>query len=111
MTTPYCLVLCTCPEGDVATSLARFLVEEGLAACVNLLPGVDSIYRWEGELETARECLLLIKTERSRYPELETRLRQAHPYQIPEIIALPLERGLTDYLHWISSCLCSRTPG
>lgn len=110
MTTPYCLVLCTCPEGDEAESLARFLVGENLAACVNILPGVSSVYRWEGELETARECLLLIKTERALYPELEARLRQRHPYQTPEIVALPFERGLPEYLQWISSCLHPAAP-
>jgi len=110
MTTPYCLVLCTCPAGETAESLARFLVEQRLAACVNIVPGVTSVYTWEGALEKSREDLLLIKTEHARYAELETCLRQRHPYQVPEIIALPIERGLPDYLQWIALCLRSESP-
>lgn len=105
MPTSYCLVLCTCPEGETAESLARILIEERLAACVNVLPGLTSVYTWQGNLETSRESLLMIKTEQSRYAELELRLRQRHPYQVPEIVALPIEHGLPDYLQWISQCL------
>lgn len=101
----YCLVLCTCPEGETAKSLAETLVREGLAACVNILPGLSSVYVWQGELESSREALLFAKTERSAYPRLERRLRELHPYELPEIIAVDIERGLPAYLNWISQCL------
>lgn len=102
----HCLVLSTCPaEGETAASLANALVEERLAACVNLLPGLVSVYSWQGALESSRETLLLIKTERAAYPRLEARLRELHPYELPEIIAVDIERGLPDYLKWISQWL------
>jgi len=98
------LVLCACPQ-DKAEQLAHFLVEMRLAACVNILPEVRSIYCWEGKICNEAESLLLIKTEQAVYPELERRLRERHPYEIPEIVAIPIERGLPDYLHWVNSCL------
>lgn len=101
----YCLVLCTCPEGDTAKSLAETLVGEHLAACVNILPGLTSVYAWQGAVESSLESLLLMKTERQVYPRLETRLRELHPYQLPEIVAIDIERGLPDYLNWISQWL------
>jgi len=101
----YCLVLCTCPEGAVAKFLAEALVVERHAACVNILAGLVSVYSWEGALESSAESLLLIKTERQAYPRLEARLRELHPYELPEIIVLDIERGLPDYLNWISQCL------
>jgi len=106
----YCLVLCTCPEGDAAQSLAQSLVGEQLAACVNILPGLHSVYSWQGVIESSPESLLLIKTERQAYPRLETRLRELHPYELPEIIALDIDRGLPDYLNWISQCLNPASP-
>ena len=109
MATKYCIVLSTCPVGEVAESLARFLVESHLAACVNILPGLTSIYPWEGNIESGTEALLLIKTERSVYQRLETELRERHPYQLPEIIAIDIEQGLPDYLNWISQWLFTAT--
>ena len=103
----YCLVLSTCPDGEPAEVLARFLVAEHLAACVNILPGLTSVYPWEGQIETGKEALLLIKTERSVYPRLESELRGRHPYQLPEIVVCDIERGLPDYLNWISQWLCT----
>ncbi len=105
MSAEYCLVLSTCPEGEVAEALSRFLVEERLAACVNVLPALTSVYPWQGAIEIGKETLLLIKTEKSLYPRLETRLRERHPYELPEIIAIPMERGLPDSLQWISQWL------
>jgi len=105
MDTKYCLVLSTCPQGEVAETLAKFLVEGHLAACVNILPGLTSVYPWEGNIETGAEALLLIKTERAVYPRLETELRGRHPYQLPEIVVIDIERGLPDYLNWISQWL------
>jgi periplasmic divalent cation tolerance protein len=103
-TTIALLVLCTCPF-DKAAELAQFLVETHLAACVNILPEVRSVYRWEGKVCNEAESLLLVKTGQAVYPELERRLRERHPYEIPEIVAIPIERGLPDYLQWIGSCL------
>lgn len=98
------LIFCTCPDKDTATTLARLLVEDGLAACVNIVPGITSVYSWQGQIESAEEHLLLIKAHKDRYPAIESTLRAHHPYQLPEIIAVNIERGLPDYLHWIDSC-------
>jgi periplasmic divalent cation tolerance protein len=105
MPTEYCLVLCTCPAGERAGELASKLVESGLAACVNVLPGLTSIYSWQGAVESSQESLLLIKSENRLYGRLESQLRDWHPYELPEIISVPIERGLSEYLHWISQCL------
>ncbi|AMK75680.1 MULTISPECIES: divalent-cation tolerance protein CutA [Methylomonas] len=101
----YQLILCTCPDVEVADKLSRELVSRKLAACVNILPGVRSIYEWQGEVETAQEHLLLIKSHQDRYAAIEATLKSLHPYQLPEIIAVAIERGSPDYLKWIDSCL------
>ncbi|BBL73869.1 divalent-cation tolerance protein CutA [Methylomagnum ishizawai] len=105
MSTAYCLVFCTCPDADSAGTLADALVAERLAACVNILPGLVSVYTWEGKTERASEHLLVIKTEAALYPALETFIQSRHPYDVPEIVALPVARGSAPYLHWISTCL------
>ena len=97
------LVLTHLPDHSTAEALARTLVEQRLAACVNILAPCTSIYRWQGKLETAREVPLLIKTTQERYAALEVAVRAAHPYQLPELIALPIEQGLPDYLAWIAA--------
>ena len=96
---------CTCPSTAVAETLATGLVEAGLAACVNLLPGVRSIYRWQGKVETADEVMLWAKTSRRHYPALERQLREAHPYELPEIIAVSITTGSDAYLQWIKDSL------
>lgn len=96
------LVLTNTPDRATAERIAEALVTEQLAACVNILAGCTSLYRWEGKLERASEVPLLIKTTRDAYPQLETRLRQLHPYELPEIIALPLSAGLPEYLDWVA---------
>jgi periplasmic divalent cation tolerance protein len=107
-TTPeHILVLTTCPDADSAGRLARTLVEQGLAACVNVLPGVQSTYRWKGGIESAAEVMLLAKTRVDRYPAVERALRALHPYELPEIIAVPISLGLTDYLAWVDAGLGS----
>jgi periplasmic divalent cation tolerance protein len=99
------LILCTCPNAEVAERIARSLVDQKLAACVNILPGVRSVYQWQGQVEIAQEHLLLIKSPRATYPAIEVAIKAMHPYEIPEIIALEIEHGAADYLKWIDSCL------
>lgn len=97
---PLLLCFCACPDPGTAQTLARTLVEERLAACVSLLPGATSIYRWEGRIEQAEEVQLLIKTRAERLPALIARVRALHPYAVPELIAFEAVGGLPDYLHW-----------
>lgn len=97
------IVLCTCPDRETALRLAEALVDRELAACVNILPGLTSVYRWKGRRETAEELLLLIKTNAGAYPELEKTIRTLHPYELPEVIAVRVERGLGEYLAWIDN--------
>jgi periplasmic divalent cation tolerance protein len=102
--TDYRLVFCTCPDQETAARIAERLVGDRLAACVNLLPGLTSIYRWQGEVQREAEVLLLIKTVTARLPALTAALRELHPYALPEIIALPITDGLPDYLTWVTTC-------
>lgn len=97
------LCLCTCPDTATGERIARTLVEDRLAACVNLLPGVVSIYRWQGRLQRDAEVLLLIKTTRDRYPALQARLPLLHPYELPELLAVEAADGLPAYLHWLAA--------
>lgn len=101
----YQIIYCTCPNAAVAEAIASRLVSDKLAACVNILPGVRSIYQWQGEIESAEEHLLLIKSRTSRYDAIESLIQTLHPYQVPEIVAVAVERGAADYLKWIDSCI------
>ncbi len=101
------LVLSTFPDAATARRISRQLVEEKCAACANLLPPVESIYWWEGIVESGNETLVIFKTAAGRYQALETTLRQLHPYEVPEIIALRIEQGLPEYLRWV----CENCPG
>ena len=101
MEADYLVALSTCPDAATADKIARALVERRLAACVNILPGLRSFYTWKGACESAEEHLLIIKTLAGVYPDLEQALRTLHPYELPEIIAVPLAAGLPDYLAWI----------
>jgi periplasmic divalent cation tolerance protein len=98
---PILIVLSTFPDKDTAQRIARALVEDGLVACVNVLPGVQSIYRWEDRVEAAEEVLAVMKTTEEAYPRLEARLKELHPYEVPEIIALPVERAEAAYAKWV----------
>ena len=102
MTLKHIVVLCSCPDGAVAARIAAALVEEGLAACVNRTAGVRSTYSWQGALCDEAEVMLTIKTLSTRYPALEARIRALHPYEVPEIIALPVVAGSTGYLDWVA---------
>ena len=95
------IVLTNCPDAEVADRIARTMVEQKLAACVNRLPAVDSVYRWQGAVERAVEVPLLIKTTRERLPEVQEAIRALHPYEVPEIIAIPVVAGLPVYLRWV----------
>lgn len=96
------LVLTNLPDRGTAMKLAHALVEQRLAACVSLLAGCTSVYRWEGAIEQADEVPVMIKTRAARYDEVESAIRSLHPYELPEIIAVPMVRGLPDYLEWIA---------
>lgn len=95
------IVLTTCPDAKVAESIAHSLVTGGLAACVNILPPLRSIYAWQGQVETADEHLLLVKSSRAQYEAIEQRIRELHPYELPEIVAVPITAGLAGYLAWL----------
>ena len=96
------VVLVTAPDPEKAAEIARTLVEERLAACGSVVPGLRSIYRWEGRVEDDREALLLLKTTRARFEALRARVLALHPYQVPEVLALPVEAGSAPYLAWIA---------
>lgn len=97
------LVLTNCPDEATANALALAIVEARLAACVNVLPRVQSVYRWQGAVESASEIPLLIKSTADRYPTLEAAIRAGHPYEVPEIIALPITAGWPAYLDWVAT--------
>lgn len=104
MPTDLLLVLCTVPDLETADKLAADLVNSSLAACVNISPPLTSVYRWQGELTKDQERLLLIKTTASRYKTLESHIRERHPYELPEIIAVTVDQGLSAYLDWVDAC-------
>jgi periplasmic divalent cation tolerance protein len=96
------VILVTFPDAETARRIVTTLVEERLAACGNLVPGVESIYRWQGAVETASEVLVILKTENSRYEALESRLKELHPYDVPECLALTVAEGSLPYLRWLN---------
>lgn len=96
------LVLTNLPDRDSAQRLAHQLIESQAAACVNILAECSSMYRWQGKVESASEVPLLIKTTRPAYPRVEELIRKQHPYELPEIIAVPVAAGLPAYLHWVA---------
>jgi periplasmic divalent cation tolerance protein len=99
------VILSTCATAEEAGRLARLLVERRLAACVNVVTGIRSYYRWQGSLESAEECLLVVKSSRELFARLREALEQAHSYEVPEIIALPVLDGSPAYLSWMSANL------
>lgn len=100
-TTDVLLVITNAPDRATAEAIAQRLVESRAAACVNILASCRSVYRWQGAVETADEVPVLIKTTAAAYPRVETLIRDAHPYELPEIIAVPVGRGLPAYLDWV----------
>lgn len=95
------LALSTAPDAEQAERIARTLVEERLIACANLVPGVTSIYRWEGAVQAEREVLMVMKTRRALVPRLKERLPRMHPYQVPELVVTPVVDGLDPYRRWV----------
>jgi periplasmic divalent cation tolerance protein len=100
-----CIVLTTAANREEASHLGRTLVEERLAACVSLIPGVESIYRWKGEVESAAETMLVIKTGTEQVAALEARLRELHSYETPEFLVLQVDAGSQSYLEWLAGSL------
>lgn len=96
------LCLCACPDPATAERIAGILVGERLAACVNIVPGLRSVYRWQGKVERADEALLLVKTSPDRLGALRARLPQLHPYELPELVAVETDLGLPAYMQWIA---------
>ncbi len=105
----YQLIFCTCPDEKTAAELASLLVKQRYAACVNIVPGLTSVYRWQEKIETSSEYLLLIKSRADRYPALEGFIHEHHPYELPEVIAVSIDKGLAGYLQWIDSELLGRS--
>ena len=97
------VVLCSCPQGDPAQALATALVDQKLAACVNVLAGIRSTYRWQGKVENDDESLLLIKTTGEKLQELKAWVAENHPYEVPELLALPVATGLEPYIEWVAA--------
>jgi len=97
----YCVVFCTCPDQASAESIADMLVKNRLAACVNILPGITSIYQWQGKLEKSQELLLIVKSRSSVFDAVKNAILKLHPYELPEIISIPLLNGFSNYLSWI----------
>ena len=105
MSTDLQIALCTVPDEKTAGQIADALVSEKLAACINIIPSIMSVYRWNDAIEHDQELLLLIKTSASVWPLLEARILELHPYELPEIIAVPIQTGQTDYIKWITNNL------
>jgi periplasmic divalent cation tolerance protein len=105
------VILSTCENEEQAATLARALVEQRLAACVNVVPRVRSYYRWKGAVESADECLLLIKSSRALFADLSAALAGAHSYEVPEILALPVVEGAPNYLGWLEAGLRNEKGG
>ena len=97
------MVITNAPDRDTALKIAHALIERRLAACVNILAECTSVYRWHGKLETTTEVPLLVKTRAEIYDEVEAAIKSLHPYELPEIVAVRIERGLPDYLDWVNA--------
>jgi Uncharacterized protein involved in tolerance to divalent cations len=97
------LVYITAPDGKIARSLGRALVRERLAACANIVDGMESFYWWDGDVQSARESICLCKTTEERYAALEKRVKELHPYEVPCIVAMPLTRGHQPFLDWLAA--------
>ena len=97
------LAICTCPNQEIAESIAENIVAQRLAACVNIISGVRSIYQWQGNIESGQEILLLIKTHKDKYESLQNTITNMHPYEVPELITVDINQGLPEYLNWVAN--------
>ena len=97
------LVLTTLPNADAASELAKTVVNEKLAACANLFPAVRSVYRWQAKLQDENEVLVLLKTRQEHFERLKSRILELHPYEVPEVLAIPVEQGYQAYLDWLAT--------
>ncbi len=104
-----CVVYCACPDDECARSIARALVEERLAACVSRVPGVTSTYVWDGAVQEDSEVLLVIKTTQAALPALQARIETLHPYELPEVVAVPINGGSAGYLEWLRNQASARS--
>lgn len=102
-TNDYIIVLTTCNSSELASSIADSLVSSKLAACVNIVKGIESVYQWQGKIEHDKEILLIIKTKKNLFSQVEQAIQERHDYELPEIIAVPIEAGEKNYLNWIKS--------
>ena len=102
------IALSTCPTPEVATQLAQEVVEQKLAACVNIIPGIQSIYQWQGKVTQDNESLLIMKTHQQQLAALESFIQTHHPYEVPEFITLSIESGSKAYLDWITASLTNK---
>jgi periplasmic divalent cation tolerance protein len=103
----YIVILSTTSNAEEATTIAQKLVADRLVACVNIIPGIQSIYWWNNAVQTDQEVLMVMKTEKSRYQDVEQAIKSLHSYDVPEIISLPLENGFEGYLKWIENAVKS----
>jgi periplasmic divalent cation tolerance protein len=110
MKNKYLMVFCSCPDKVVADRLCQVLVEERLAACVSQISGLTSVYWWEGQVRKDEEVLLLIKTTSQRLVNLTARIEALHPYEVPEIVAVPIEGGSERYLAWLGQTVATGGP-
>ena len=104
------VILITCPSKKEAKKIGHHLVSEKLAACVNIIPGLISIFYWQGKLNEEKEVLLIVKSRSSCFSKLEKRIRQIHSYSVPEVIALPIVQGSRAYLQWIREMTLTKKP-
>ena len=100
-TSDFIVVYITAPSQEEAKSLAQALVKEKLAACVNIIPGIQSVYQWDNAIQTDQELLLICKTRTERFETLKKRVQALHPYDVPEIISIPVQNGSEPYLNWV----------
>ena len=97
------LAISTFPDAETASRIAQTLVEEKFAACANIIPAIQSIYRWKEKIETAGEVIVFFKTTRDRQSTFEEKMRSLHPYEVPELIFIKIDSGSPDYLHWVTN--------
>lgn len=101
------LALSTFPDAETARKISNQLIEEKLAACANILPAIESIYRWKGKIETGNEVIVFFKTSEERQSAFQQKLRSLHPYEVPEIVFIPVVGGLPEYLRWVTESCAS----